>query len=182
MSSAWFSLQPGQFHRRWNHRWPALPRPGALHPRLPRVAQVSAGCELRSRCGRERHRSWGRTTWVPGRVPCSARRRRSRSCCWDTIGRPPRCGWRTTGPTTPSRTRSGFAHVADLAEIEGNDLNLNISRHVDTTEPVETLSVGEALAQLRKAERSCGSPSAAATRPRPAWTRCWRSWDTSGRI
>ena len=55
-----------------------------------------------------------------------------------------------------------FAHVADLAEIEGNDLNLNISRHVDTTEPVETLSVGEALAQLRKAERSCGSPSAAA--------------------
>jgi len=33
-----------------------------------------------------------------------------------------------------------FAHVADLAEIEGNDFNLNISRYVDTTEPVETLS------------------------------------------
>ena len=46
-----------------------------------------------------------------------------------------------------------FAHVADLAEIEGNDFNLNISRYVDTTEPVETLSVGEALAQLRKPER-----------------------------
>ena len=46
-----------------------------------------------------------------------------------------------------------FAHVADLAEIEGNDFNLNISRYVDTTEPVETLSVSEALAQLREAER-----------------------------
>ena len=46
-----------------------------------------------------------------------------------------------------------FAHVADLAEIEGNDFNLNISRYVDTTQPVETLSVAEALAQLREAER-----------------------------
>ena len=46
-----------------------------------------------------------------------------------------------------------FAHVADLAEIEGNDYNLNISRYVDTTEPLETLSVAEALAQLRQAER-----------------------------
>ena len=46
-----------------------------------------------------------------------------------------------------------FAHVADLAEIEGKDFKLNISRYVDTTEPVETLSLGEALAQLRKAER-----------------------------
>ena len=43
--------------------------------------------------------------------------------------------------------------MADLAEIEGNDFNLNISRYVDTTEPVETLSVAEALAQLREAER-----------------------------
>ena len=46
-----------------------------------------------------------------------------------------------------------FAHVADLSEIEGNDFNLNISRYVDTTEPVETLPVVEALAQLREAER-----------------------------
>ena len=46
-------LHPGQFHRRWDHRQPALPRPGASHPRLPRVAPVSAGCELRSRSGRE---------------------------------------------------------------------------------------------------------------------------------
>ncbi len=46
-----------------------------------------------------------------------------------------------------------FAHVPGLAEIEDNDFNLNISRYVDTTEPVETLPVAEALAQLREAER-----------------------------
>ncbi|MCY4416262.1 MAG: class I SAM-dependent DNA methyltransferase [Chloroflexi bacterium] len=46
-----------------------------------------------------------------------------------------------------------FAHVADLKEIAGNDYNLNISRYVDTTEPVEVMSVEDALAQLREAER-----------------------------
>ncbi len=46
-----------------------------------------------------------------------------------------------------------FAHVADLAEIAANDHNLNISRYVDTTEPVEVISVKDALAQLREAER-----------------------------
>ena len=46
-----------------------------------------------------------------------------------------------------------FAHVADLEEIAANDFNLNISRYVDTTEPVEVLSVEEALTQLREAER-----------------------------
>ncbi len=46
-----------------------------------------------------------------------------------------------------------FAHVADLEEIQGNDFNLNISRYVDTIEPVEVMSVEEALAQLREAER-----------------------------
>ena len=46
-----------------------------------------------------------------------------------------------------------FAHVADLDEIEENDFNLNISRYVDTTEPVEVMSVEDALAQLRDAER-----------------------------
>ena len=46
-----------------------------------------------------------------------------------------------------------FAHVADLEEIAGNDYNLNISRYVDTTEPVEVMSVEDALAQLREAER-----------------------------
>ncbi len=46
-----------------------------------------------------------------------------------------------------------FAHVADLEEIEGNDFNLNISRYVDTTEPVKVIPLEEALAQLREAER-----------------------------
>ena len=46
-----------------------------------------------------------------------------------------------------------FAHVADNDEIEANDFNLNISRYVDTTEPVEVMSVEDALAQLRDAER-----------------------------
>lgn len=44
-----------------------------------------------------------------------------------------------------------FAHVADLEEIAGNDYNLNISRYADTTEPVEVMSVEDALAQLREA-------------------------------
>ena len=46
-----------------------------------------------------------------------------------------------------------FAHVADMEEIQNNDFNLNISRYVDTTEPVEVMSVEDALAQLREAER-----------------------------
>ena len=45
-----------------------------------------------------------------------------------------------------------FAHVAGLSEIEANDFNLNISRYVDTSEPIEVPSVEEALAQLREAE------------------------------
>ena len=46
-----------------------------------------------------------------------------------------------------------FAHVAELEEIAANDFNLNISRYVDTTEPIEVPSVEEALEQLRVAER-----------------------------
>ena len=46
-----------------------------------------------------------------------------------------------------------FAHVADLEEIAANDFNLNISRYVDTTEPIEVPSVEEALKQLREAEQ-----------------------------
>ena len=71
VSSAWFSLQPGQFHRRQCSRQPALPRLGALHLRLPRVAQVSADCELRSSSGR---RSWCRPSLAHG--PGLACRRR----------------------------------------------------------------------------------------------------------
>ena len=46
-----------------------------------------------------------------------------------------------------------FAHVADLDEIAANDFNLNISRYVDTTEPIDVPSVEEALAQLGEAEQ-----------------------------
>ena len=46
-----------------------------------------------------------------------------------------------------------FAYVADLDEIEKNDFNLNISRYVDTTEPIEVMSIEDALAELREAER-----------------------------
>ena len=46
-----------------------------------------------------------------------------------------------------------FAHVADLDEIQTNDFNLNISRYVDTTEAVSVMSVEDALARLREAER-----------------------------
>ena len=45
-----------------------------------------------------------------------------------------------------------FAHVADIEEIASNDYNLNISRYVDTTEPIDVPSVEEALALLREAE------------------------------
>ena len=46
-----------------------------------------------------------------------------------------------------------FAHVADLAEVEANDFNLNISRYVDTTVEEERIDVGAALARLRELER-----------------------------
>ena len=46
-----------------------------------------------------------------------------------------------------------FAHVADIEEIASNDFNLNISRYVDTTVPIEVPSVEEALALLREAEQ-----------------------------
>ena len=55
-------------------------------------------------------------------------------------------------PTRALRTWTVSPHVADLEEIAGNDFNLNISRYVDTTEPVEVMPVEEALAQLREAE------------------------------
>ena len=46
-----------------------------------------------------------------------------------------------------------FAHAADIEKIEGNGFNLNISRDVDTAEPLEVTPVEEALAQLWEAER-----------------------------
>ena len=60
-----------------------------------------------------------------------------------------------------------FAHVADLEEIAANDLNLNISRYVDTTEPIDVPSVEEALAQLCEAERRGGCGAAGTTSSAP---------------
>lgn len=45
-----------------------------------------------------------------------------------------------------------FAHLAGLNEIEANDFSLNISRYVDTSEPIEVPSVEGALADLREAD------------------------------
>ena len=44
------------------------------------------------------------------------------------------------------------------SSIAGNDFNLNISRYVDTTEPIEVPSVEEALAQLREANDTAAKP------------------------
>ncbi len=41
-----------------------------------------------------------------------------------------------------------------MDEIRANDFNLNISRYVDTTEPIDLMSVEDALAQLASAERA----------------------------
>jgi type I restriction enzyme M protein len=49
--------------------------------------------------------------------------------------------------------QEGFARVADLAEIEENDFNLNISRYVDTTVQGEQVDIGETLERLKELER-----------------------------
>ena len=49
-------------------------------------------------------------------------------------------------------TKQEFSNAL-LEEIRDNDFNLNINRYVDTTEPVEVMSVDNALTQLRVAER-----------------------------
>ena len=61
-----------------------------------------------------------------------------------------------------------FAHVADLDEIQANDFNLNISRYVDTTEPVAVMSVEDAWP-------NCERRSASARRLSRRWTSCSRS-------
>jgi type I restriction enzyme M protein len=46
-----------------------------------------------------------------------------------------------------------YARVVDLAEVEKNDFNLNISRYVDTAEAAEKVDVAAAIAKLREAEK-----------------------------
>ncbi len=52
------------------------------------------------------------------------------------------------------------ARVIGLDEIEENDFNLNIPRYVDTFEPELTMTVNDALAALRTAERDVASAEA----------------------
>ena len=127
LSSAWFSLRPGQFHRRWYHRQPALPRPGALHPRLPRVAQVSADCELHCRYGRDERRSPDSPIPVHDRGLRSPHRSLSRSCCWDTTGRLPRSECRTSWPCTGSGPAAGHCGVGQRLGLQPS---FDHARHV----------------------------------------------------
>ena len=54
-----------------------------------------------------------------------------------------------------------YARVVDLAEIEKNDWNLNISRYVDTAEAEQKVDVASAVAKLREAERARDEAKAA---------------------
>jgi len=49
--------------------------------------------------------------------------------------------------------RPGFAHVADLAEVQANDYNLNISRYVAPVIEEEQVDIAEVLVRLREVER-----------------------------
>ncbi|WP_420870694.1 N-6 DNA methylase [Enhygromyxa salina] len=49
-----------------------------------------------------------------------------------------------------------YARVVELAEIEKNDWNLNISRYVDTAEAEVKVDLGKAVARLRELERERG--------------------------
>ena len=57
-----------------------------------------------------------------------------------------------------------YARVVTLAEIERNDWNLNISRHVDTSEEEERIDVAEAVRELRELECSRGAAETAMNR------------------
>lgn len=54
---------------------------------------------------------------------------------------------------TEYREQPGFAHVADLAEIDANDFNLNISRYVEPAIEQKQINVKAELARLRELER-----------------------------
>ena len=46
-----------------------------------------------------------------------------------------------------------YCTVADMAEIEENDFNLNISRYVDTTEPEDPIDIPDVLKKIRGLEK-----------------------------
>ena len=64
---------------------------------------------------------------------------------------PPRFASRIQSKRTePLRTWTGYAHVAGLEKIRGNDFNLNGNRYVNTAEPGKVMATPaeEILAQL----------------------------------
>jgi type I restriction enzyme M protein len=56
----------------------------------------------------------------------------------------------------PAEARRYFV-VAEKAEIEGNEFNLNLPRYVDTFEPEEEIDLATALRELREAEERTSS-------------------------
>ena len=49
-----------------------------------------------------------------------------------------------------------FTHIADFAEIEENDFNLNIPRYVDTfeeEEPIDMVHVGNDIKKIRQEQQ-----------------------------
>jgi type I restriction enzyme M protein len=54
-----------------------------------------------------------------------------------------------------------YARLVDLAEIEKNEWNLNISRYVETAEATQKIDVAAAVAKLRDAERTRDEAKAA---------------------
>jgi type I restriction enzyme M protein len=55
--------------------------------------------------------------------------------------------------SNPDEARRYFA-VAEKAEIEENEYNLNLPRYVDTFEPEEQIEIGGALEDFEKAKKS----------------------------
>jgi type I restriction enzyme M protein len=53
-----------------------------------------------------------------------------------------------------------YARVVDVAEVEKNEFNLNISRYVETAAATEKVDVGAAVAKLRELEKERGEAEA----------------------
>ena len=53
-----------------------------------------------------------------------------------------------------------YARVVDVAEVEKNDFNLNISRYVETADAAEKVDVAAAIAKLRELETKRGEAEA----------------------
>ena len=59
---------------------------------------------------------------------------------------------KTLGTYTEYKTIERYCSVCDLEEIKENDYNLNISRYVDTTEPVVPVIIEDVVQELKVLE------------------------------